>query len=391
MNAADVTIKIRYCIWRDGRPRFVPAKDLRALGFKGKDLKHEDGRWFNIIETQAFVGELLQTVAERKTKKLDGKRLGKIPVQQHYLVADLFKDFFLRPEMQPQKEVRVKARAPNTVRYYKTMSKALRDFDAELWASPARAVNVVIAWGLYEKLYAERGLHMARSVIATCRSAWSWARKKGKVSENPFKDLGMETPEGRQRAGTVAEMKHLIGICDANQRPEIGDMVVLGFLTGQRQADRLDMEGGQIEGGRFRFYQAKMKKRISGPVKPILAARLEASRERRKKHKVKWPQVVIDEKLQRPYKVDHYRHEFARMVKLAAVAMPSIADFTDQDLRDTAITWARNGGADFEVRRKLSGHSVDSAQLEEDHYLANEETLGDDAVQAIMNVWEGKL
>lgn len=390
MNAAEVTIKIRYCIWRNGRPRFVPSRDLRALGFKGKDLRQDNGQWFNIMECQAFVAQLLQQVAERKTKKLEGKRLGKIQGQQFYLVADLFKDFLLDPKLQPAGSNRVKVLSPNTVRYYKTMSKALQDFDGELWASPARAVNVVIAWGLYEKLYAEKGLHMARGVISTCRRGWSWARKKGKVSENPFKDLGMETPDGRQRPGTVAEIQHLIKICDANQRPEIADMIVLGFVTSQRQADRLEMEGGQIQGGRFRFIQRKTGKRVSGPVVAILAARLEAARERRRAHKVKWPHVVIDEKQQRPFKVDHYRHVFADMVKLAAVDLPSLADFHDQDLRDTAITWARNGGADFEKRRKLSGHSADAAQLEEDHYLDNAETLGDDAVQAIMNVWEGK-
>ncbi|MBX3580111.1 MAG: GIY-YIG nuclease family protein [Rhizobiaceae bacterium] len=47
--------------WRNGRPRFSPDQNLRAAGYKGKDLRHEDGRWFTLSETidwsYAFVKE----------------------------------------------------------------------------------------------------------------------------------------------------------------------------------------------------------------------------------------------------------------------------------------------------------------------------------------------
>ncbi len=35
-----------HVVWRDGRPRFNPGNDLRLLGYRGKDLRHPDGRWF---------------------------------------------------------------------------------------------------------------------------------------------------------------------------------------------------------------------------------------------------------------------------------------------------------------------------------------------------------
>ena len=43
-----------YIRWRNSRPRFEPGPRERALGFKGKDLRHEDGRWFNAGEARAF-------------------------------------------------------------------------------------------------------------------------------------------------------------------------------------------------------------------------------------------------------------------------------------------------------------------------------------------------
>lgn len=49
--------------WRNGRPRFQPALTLRAAGHKGRDLRHEDGRWFTFGEaidwSVAFCAELL--------------------------------------------------------------------------------------------------------------------------------------------------------------------------------------------------------------------------------------------------------------------------------------------------------------------------------------------
>jgi integrase len=390
---ATVKVTIRYCIWREGRPRFVPSADLRKLGFKGRDLKHDDGRWLDLMETKAWVNALLLTITDRKQKKAEGKRLRPLPQGEGYLVSNLFADMFaLDPKLQSSGDVKGKVRSPHTVRFYRTMANALQDFDPELWASPAQAVSVVVAHGLYEQLAFDKqrgkGLHMARGVIACCRRAWSWGRKKGRVRENPFKDLGMEMPEGRRRAASTSEVKHLIATADSEGWPELGDMVVLAIVTSQRQADRLTMKLSQLAQGRFHFEQQKTGRMISGMVGPWLASRLEAARARRQAQKVQHPYVVINERANAPWGDDHYRHVFARIRAVAAIAMPSLADLTDQDLRDTGLTWARAGGADFERRRQLSGHSPQSAELEEKHYLAHTHSDGDEAVKAIMKTWE---
>jgi integrase len=398
---ATVKVTIRYCVWRarpdgSGRPRFVPSKDLRALGFKGQDLKHADGRWFNLLEAQAWVDDLLSRVEDRRALKASGKRLGKLQPMNSanaYLVANLFADMLaLDPKLQAKGAVRGRVLSRHTVRFYRTMANILQGHDPELWASPAAAVSVVVAHGLYEELAFDKkrgkGLTTARGVIASCRRAWSWGRKKGLVRENPFMALGMEMPQGRTRAATVQELRHLVATCDAAGRADVADMILLGVFTGQRQADRLAMQRSQIVNGRFHLQQDKTGRKVSAPLPAFVLARLEAAWGRRKRHTLQHPHVVIDERNNAPWNENTYRHAFAQLRGRAAATLASLADLCDQDMRDTAITWARDEGADFNTRRQLSGHSSQSAEMEEKHYLATAESQGDAAVQAIISKWE---
>lgn len=392
---ATVKVTIRYCIWREGRPRFVPSKDLRKLGFAGKDLKHESGQWFTLEETKAWVdGELMARIQERKAQAAGGRRVNRDKRATIYSVADLFADMFkddpkLKSDDAPLTPGRrLKRLAANTVRFYRGMANILQGFDEELWVAPARSISPVVAWGLYEKLAEAKGLHTARGVIAAARRAWSWGRRTGKVGENPFKDLGMEMPEGRVRAGTVAEVRHLVATCDAQGRFDVGDMIMLAVFTTQRQADRLAMTWKQIAGGRFFVEQNKTGAIISAPLPAVLLARLEAAKVRRHERNLQFRNVCIDERLNQPWNEHSYRHVFAELRALAAATMGSIADLRDQDLRDTGISWARDGGAAFDMRRLLSGHSAQSAELEEKHYLAATPSQGDAAAQAILKTWE---
>ena len=54
VKVGKVTVSIPHVTWREGRPRFIPGRHLRAEGFKGRDLRHDDGRWFTIDEAAAW-------------------------------------------------------------------------------------------------------------------------------------------------------------------------------------------------------------------------------------------------------------------------------------------------------------------------------------------------
>lgn len=391
MNAATIIIKIPYCVWREGRPRYVPGPTHQAMGYRSMDLKHDSGRWFTLAETQGWVDKLKAEITARKEQGKVKKKHSELQKPKGYLVADLLADMLRDdPKLQKAGTTKVKALSSDTRRYYQTMADTLQAFDEEVWAAPAASVSVPVAWGLYEKLYADKGLHMARGVIATCRRAWGWGIKRGKVEQNPWRGLGMETPDGRRRPATVDELRHYMAIADANKRPEMADMAMLAVFTSQRQADRLAMHWGQVSKNRLTLAQNKTGKAITFDLPAELLARLEAAMERRKANTLQHKQLVIDERANSPWKRDHYRHVHAGLIKLAMVAMPSIADLRDQDWRDTALTWARQGGAEFEKRRMLSGHSQQSAALEEKAYLGDVGTEGTDAVNAILTVWRGK-
>ena len=391
MNAATILVKIPYVIWRNGRPRFSPGAALRRLGFKGRDLKRDDGQWMTLADCQTFVLDLQADIARRRTMKPAQLRKAAAKRPDYYAMSQLFADLFQQAKFRPQAETRVKVLAPSTVRNYRQMANSLQDFDEELWSSPVAAVSPKVAWGLYQKLYEAKGLHMARHIVATCRMAWSWARKTGRASQNPFKDLGMEMPQGRVRVAQPAAIKALVAQADAEGLHDVGDMILFAVFTTQRQGDRFKAMADDLADGRFRVRQSKTRKEIGASLPAVLLARFAAAGERRKGHKVQWPQLVINERLQRPWQASHYRHVFRALCdRVAAGGWPQLEGFTDQDLRDTAISWARRGGADFETRRKLSGHSQKSAEVEERHYLERMESDGTDAAAVIAKVWEAE-
>lgn len=73
------------------------------------------------------------------------------------------------------------------------------------------------------------------------------------------------------------------------------------------------------------------------------------------------PQIILDERHWLPFKPYHYRHTFAKIRDKAAETCPSLADFRDQDLRDTAVTWMGFAEATIPQICSVTGHSVQSA------------------------------
>ncbi len=88
--------KIRYFVWRDGRPRWVPGPKARAHGFKGTDLKDAAGNWLSRSKARE--------AAEKLNAALDAKVSGTpVPVviskSQDFSVAQMVRQFLERPKM----------------------------------------------------------------------------------------------------------------------------------------------------------------------------------------------------------------------------------------------------------------------------------------------------
>lgn len=387
-------ISIAHCVWRDGRPRFVPGPGLRRLGFRGQDLKHPDGRWFSVEETQVHSEDIQRQAAEARQKApakpvRPPRRVAGVPT-----LADIVAAWFASPRMQGRTVTTGKrtqrALAPATVEHYRQMARIFQEDHPDVWASPAAAISSVVAYRLYERLYEKRDLAMARAIMITLGAAWKHGGKTGKVDKdkNPFHRLDMETPEPRIRVGTIAEMQQLITAADLIGLPEIGDAVMMGLATAQRKADRLRLEDGSLIDGELHFRQSKRGAVVIVPRIPQLVARLDAARERRKDWRVNYPHIILDEDRRRPFdetnRWDRYNKRFGK-VRRAAVdgvglqgatgflpPMPSLADFRDQDLRDTAVTWLANAGCTVPEISSITGHSEESVHKILKHYLGQD-------------------
>ena len=227
----------------------------------------------------------------------------------------------------------------------------------------------------------------------------------------------LPVPAPRIRYAERHEIAALVEAADRLGLPEIGDAILLGVWTGQRQADRLSLIGGQIVDGSILFRQAKKHGQpLLIPVSHDLATRLEAARIRRKDWRINYHEIVLDERAKRPFQADWYRKLF-RIVctvastgalptdgKLGQVAtgltrtldvtaalhgftpVPTLADFHDQDLRDTAVTWLALAGCDMAEIASITGHSLKTVQDVLKHYLGMHPELARSAI-AKLTIW----
>lgn len=409
---ARVTVSIPHIAWRDGRPRFQPGPKLRALGFRGENLRHPPaapsararegaapGAWFTLEETLAWAAAKQAAIdaARSARRRPPAAAAGRARPGVLYTVEDLFEDWFRSPRFAPGDTVEARRRqrplAPATIRDYRKKAAALAGYDPDLWGASVDALDQPILYGLYEALWADKGLAMARGILAVLSAALSWGMRRGRVrahAVNPALRLGMETPAPRVRAGEPGEMKALIDAADAVGRPEIGDAIMLGLWTGQRQNDRLALLDDGLRYGRRIFRQAKTGAVVAIRQAPELEARLAAARARRKGLGLVDPHVVVDEQARRPWKADHYRHVFAA-VRAAAIAggparppCPTLAGFQERDLRDTAVTWLALAGATVPEICAVTGHAHQSAHAILKHYLARHPELADAAIGKMM-------
>lgn len=446
--------------WRDGRPRFKPGPELRAKGFSDCDLRWPEdapagwravdlkpgdknaGRWFSMGEavdwSAAFVKGLAQAA---KAAKKEPARTGRKAAL--YSIGQLAEDWQKSPKFKepddPAEMRRLRAAkiiyAPKSVQDFKQKLGIIERHDPTLWASPVDALDQPILFGLYEELVTAFGLSQARGSIATLSIAMSWGRRRGKFTfasnqgVNPAKGLGMKTPPPRVRFARRIEIETLIATADHLKWPEMGDMIMLGVWTGQRQADRLQMVDKGLLNRRRIFRQSKTGAIVAVLQAPELEARLKASQARRKAAGVVNSRVILDEQLWEPFPDDgdRYRKRFAELRAIAArgivnegaterlqkkwraegrnseppmvwIVKPCASLLGDPetglqalqegDLRDTAVTWMALSGATIPEIISITGHTPQSATRILRHYLAQHPEMADSAIRKMVEWYE---
>lgn len=422
------------------RPRFVPGPREKAMGFKSRDLKHEDGRWFSLDEAHGFAVEKHKEISDqRKT----GRKLKSPPVPRGRAFKDLWHAYTHSNEFRGNAALGIKGLSPASQDSYKYWIKPLSGTEASMrgpardpepiWFAPIGSLDPIVLKGLHETVMARHGKAMANSMMRVVSATLAWGRLRGwlpkvngQIVSNPASRLDLPSEDPRVRIGSDIEIRTLVEasdhvVVDGMPLSAIGDAVLTALFSGQRQSDVRAFAPGELSNTRIELIQNKTKARVSIPMAPRLIERYATSRARRKKagYVVERPNVVIHEQTGNAYHESTFGAHF-RAVREAAVAgiidaeataraqakhlaerrngdLPivwrvapcsSLADFKFSDLRDTAVTWYARAGCTVPEIASITGHSLKSVYTILKHYLALDGHLADNAVAKLVDYME---
>ncbi|MBN8995916.1 MAG: hypothetical protein J0H94_11885 [Rhizobiales bacterium] len=402
------------------RPRFEPGPLQRAAGFTAQDLKNADGTWFTLDQVATFATAKREEIRSGQAKgagELAPAPKSVAKLLDAYLASADFKR--LAPKTQADYEwkataIRWKQIAEPGPEVTEGLSRRQAEFAKRAWRNdarkvrqpepiaiaPASSLTPAIVKTFFEYLERERGLSMALGTIMVLSAAFSWARlaEGWEIKVNPCHDLDLPRPEPRVVTWTFDEVRAAIAAADQLGMPSIGDAILIGLFSGQRQGDILalvDKAGTNrtlaervADGEPMRLVQSKTKARVAVFAAPDLIARLAAAEARRKARAeesgvtlVGDVAVVQNEKTGAAWTGDKFRRRFAEVRALAAKQVPSIAGRNFQDLRDTAVTWLARAECTLAEICSITGHSLQSATTIFKHYLELGEPFAREAIR----------
>ena len=424
---------------KDGtfKPRFVPGSRERAMGYRGQDLKHENGRWYTLDEASGWA---LAKQAEIAEQRKTGKKLKSPPVPRGRTVEAMFDAFTksdeYRGSVDADGNVLVKGLSETTQGGYKRAVKPLKS--EPIWQSPPGAIDAIVMKALHKKIMQERGLGMASQALAAIGSAFAWGRLNGwlpkingQIMESPYRNLKLPKPEVRIRVATVAELTALITAADYTfvdgvALSSVGDAIATGFYSGQRKKDIIEFIDAVEVGQRLALKQSKTDAVVSIPRAPILVDRLARGKERRKTLglKVEAINLIINERTGGAYSSRQLRDDFALVrdtaiagvldVEATAIARelhaaeqrntpepaiwilppcPTLAQpdrygFIFPDLRDSGVTWLARAECTVPEIGSITGHSMGTIYSILKHYLQIDTHLADNAIRKLIEKME---
>lgn len=337
----------------------------------------------------------------------------------------------------------IKPFAESTRRNY-TWAAALVQEWADDGHLQVRRITPARVQKLYEA-FLEVNHSKANAVVTVLRIILEHARKRDLVDSNAAERPGLIALPPRLRVASHAEQACLIAHADALGLFSMGDAIMLGHDLGQREGDIIALTRLRYRSGRF-FLKPRKTAHSSGvlidvPASPRLAQRMATAIARidalsaaaaqqaqllgRAAPAVP-PQLVVYEGTLEKYGEHHFRHVYAR-VRAAAAGQrfaisrnpgkvlwndddlartrqlpkctslagspaqgdePEILPCNFQDLRDTFITNAAEGGATIPQICAVSGHTEKSAYNILKHYLALNAAMAAEGVRLAVELYD---
>lgn len=425
--------------FRDGRPRWIPGPGLRNAGWKGRNLKATGGAFLTEGASIDMARSINEAVAAWRAGQLAPPDyadiapagacfqggLGAPPPQDKLAIGRLIDAFTGTWDGRVKPSEEFAQLKPATQRDYRNKLKRLVDVlaghldlpaDGDVKALKAynddvaqlRAASVLVlepvetAKGIedplhavYWQLHREVGLHQASGVltVASLWLKWCRARQSRKVI-NWAADVKRDTPPGRIRPGSWAEIDAMMEAAERLGWLSIADSIVLGLDLSWSQIDRLALTWPRAGRGRCLTGPEGRQKtgRVGGtPLSEIGRRRLAQIIWRQRRMAAQPTHVLWCETTSAPWKADHYRHTWADVRDEAAKACPSVATLTDADLRDTAVTLFGNAGLSTDQiasRTLQSRKTID--QLRDRHYGEIGPEIADQGVALLDKYLKGR-
>jgi integrase len=356
--------------------RFTPGPSLRAIGLKPQMLKYQDGSFMNQNDARQERDRIiksLETIAAPIMPKPiiipQIKSLGRL-CQMHD--ADL------------EIKVKLNKKSKDTLRFYKTQSKAWLEYAGEdCPVTDFTKMDIIEAC----EIWVTEGVSIStmNARFRALQGRLAHAERIGWINQNPALRLKIERAEPRRRRASDFELLALVNMADymgQNENPiyhHIGTAIIAATWTAQRQADLLQCDLGTqlIEtAGRKRiaFKTNKTKAKVGPPLMPPLANRLNGREYG----------PLIPGPFQTFWNLNTFRHEFAKVRARAAELIQdqaqkeSLLNLEFRDLRDTAITRLYQAGNTAIQIASWSGHSLQSVNQILVHYIDPQQETADE-------------
>ena len=324
-----VDIRIPYLIakrQKNGRTLhyWQPATRLRQFGWRSKRLSDDLGA--AIEEARAL------------NASLNAWRAGE---QEHGV----------RPETLPwlirlyRTDERYLKLAPTTRRGYDQSLKLVENWSKKAANPPLRSLQRKHVKAFYRSMSATPA--KANAVLRVLRLLLAFAVDEDYLDRNPAANPGLRSTPPRQQVWDTEEIGRYLDSAEAMHRPSLGLALLLAANLGQRQGDVLRLAWSQYNGEEITLRQGKTSTLITVPVTRELNAALARTPKRA-------PTIVVCETTGRPYKSDHFRHEFRRIAVKAG-----LEDRQFLDLRRTAVVRLAEAGCTPPEIAAITGHKLD--------------------------------
>ena len=408
--------------WRDGRPRWIAAPQLRRAGWRGRDLKDARGNWLSFEQARTIGQAINRDVdlwKEGKTPRTYQPDDGTAPApaisgrrdEQSMIAAwERYRQsrYFLKLADTTRKDYAGKIQAFLSIvgdedpafitrdvieQWYDQRSDqlfALRGlgWTAARWTAASQAAKADVRFARHADLKQGRrntpGLAQVNGEIAVIRRVFSYTTRVLTWTDfNPAAGFGTEPLAPRVRVIDPAEQAALIQAAENQGRPEVADALIIGIYTGARLGDVLAMTWADVQNDRFTLTPAKTRRTsgavVDAPQFSTMAARLAEIKARPERAGDGAGAAIIRDSYGR-FSRTRFAHIFADIRAVAEIHLKSCAAVLFKDTRDTAVTnLAEAGCTPFEIAG-ITGHSLRTVDDILKHYFAPTRTVADNAM-----------